>query len=108
MTVYHVTFTQHVRSIRATGLRLGQTHAIFAFKSREDAIRWAAKKDWEFCKNIGSGHISILTLHTEADWADYQNHARWLRQFTPVKPDAIRHVEQFSGKLLAELRAITV
>lgn len=111
-TFYHVTRTQNVDKIKRQGIthfnpsnwvqagskeRYGEGD-IFAFENEKDALRWAAKMDWEFNKQMGSGKVSVVSFRTNPnDWkedvADPLGQAgaegRWLKSHTTVKPEDI-------------------
>jgi hypothetical protein len=71
---YHVTYTEKLPSIKRKGLLPMQTTnwvqsankerygkgEIYSFEHVQDALRWAAKMDWDFNTTIGSGKISIV------------------------------------------------
>jgi len=82
-TLYHVTQTKNVNSIKQKGILLLQPSnwiqagskerygdgSIFAFEDMGDAVRWAAKWDWDLNKNIGTGKISVLSfVSNKKDW----------------------------------------
>lgn len=85
-TVYHCTWTRHVSHILRDGLKPMQTSnwtkaqkplgprygngEVFAFTSKWDAIRWAAKMDWDASRpqRHGSGSVTILTVADEGQW----------------------------------------
>lgn len=109
MTVYHVTRTQYIPRIQELGLLLKQKPnwyarqgwrpdgALYAFEVEVDAVRWAAKMDWELHQATGTGHISVLTLDTAHEWDDdfrdpfgqAASVGRWLKTFTPVPATCI-------------------
>lgn len=82
--VYHVTHTNLVPKILHKGLvpmmksnwvvaaskaRYGNGE-IYTFEKLKDAIRWAAKMDWDFYGEMGSGNISILKIKDDKDWEE--------------------------------------
>lgn len=110
--VYHVTFTKYLPRIMKKGILPLQTSnwvksgnpeerygngEIYSFEHMDDAIRWAAKMDWEFNKSIGTGKISILTVQDPGGWevdeADPLSQAgakgNWLKKHGLIPPDAI-------------------
>jgi hypothetical protein len=119
---YHVTFTRNVPRIikrgimtfrttnwvKADGTRHGDG-SIYAFENEHDAVRWAAKMDWDHHKETGSGKISIVTFTAEYEWeedtADPLSRAgqkgRWLKSRYPVWPERLVTVRRL---LPAELR----
>jgi hypothetical protein len=123
MTTYHCTWTRLLPRIRKQGLRTMQTSnwatragkrqgggLVFAFASRWDAIRWAAKMDWEFNRTHGSGEVSILTLEHAGAWqtddTDPLSQAicedRWLKTGA-VPASAIVGVETLTGDMVRAL-----
>jgi hypothetical protein len=125
--MYHVTFTKYVQSIRRHGLRImarptnwvrqtsgeryGGRH-IYAFEHPDDAMRWAAKQDWDYHKQTGSGKIAIVCFERgdeqwEVDGADplfhHRSKGRWMRCATVVGPKQITSVKIFSQKDAKEL-----
>src|ERR1017187_9567488 len=74
--------------------RYGQGQ-VYAFSHPHDAMKWAAKMDWEFNKDIGSGKVSVLKVKRGPDWQpDPAQHdspiesfgakGEWLRQMKRV------------------------
>ena len=77
-TLYHVTQTKNIPKIKAKGILMMQptnwlqagskerygSGDVFAFDHLEDAVRWAAKWDWELFNKMGSGNISIIKFMT--------------------------------------------
>jgi predicted GNAT family acetyltransferase len=113
--LYHVTRTDAVPKIQKKGILPMQTSnwvrgesgerygggEVFAFDHVDDAVRWAAKMDWDFNKGMGTGKISIVifdpgTSKWEEDTADPLNHAMskgsWLKSLQAVKPEQIKKV----------------
>ena len=112
-TLYHVTKTTNVSKIKKRGIatmqstnwvkagsgaRYGNIGEIFAFEDPADAVRWAAKWDWEISRNMGSGKVSIVAFETDIDaWkedtADPLSRAsykgRWLKSRISVPPEQI-------------------
>jgi hypothetical protein len=108
--MFHVTFTKYVPSIRKHGLSImvrptnwakGDSHEryggyhVYAFEHPEDALRWAAKMDWDNHQQTGSGKIALVIFERgEEDWevdAADPLHAvlskgRWMRCPTRVRP----------------------
>jgi predicted NUDIX family NTP pyrophosphohydrolase len=84
--LYHVTKTSNVPKIKKQGLLMMQTSnwvkgdftrygkgEVFAFEHPEDAIRWAARMDWDFNQTVGSGKISILKIKRVGKWTEDKN-----------------------------------
>jgi hypothetical protein len=111
-TLYHITPTDKVPSIKAKGILPLQTSnwvkgddgerygegEIFAMDNAEDAVRWAAKMDWEFNKGMGTGKISIISFTPGAEkWkrdtsdpiSQAANKGKWLKAIGSVKPEQI-------------------
>jgi hypothetical protein len=114
--LYHVTTTKNLDKIKKDGLKNFQTTnwvksgskerygegQIYAFSHLADAAKWAAKMDWEFHQEMGSGKIAILELKNSEGWQvdpaqDESIEAvgakgDWLRRFKPVPPSEIVNV----------------
>lgn len=111
-TFYHATLTAHVPKIMKEGIIPMKTSnwikagskerygggSIFCMTNLKDAIRWAAKMDWEFHKEMGSGKTSIIEFKDDkstwkVDDADPMSQAggsgEWLKKFGRVKPEQI-------------------
>lgn len=109
--LYHVTFTRNVPRIRKRGIlrfqapnwaqglsdvRYGDGE-VFAFEKVSDAIRWAAKMDWDFHQTFGSGKISIVEFLASGTWSadlsdplgQVEAKGRWLKSLEAVKPSQI-------------------
>lgn len=121
--IFHVTHTDRLPSIMKKGLipmqksnwiqagnkeRYGSGE-IFAFTNKQDAIRWAARMDWEFNKEIGSGNVSILTIKDSGeDWeiddadplSQVTNKGKWIKKFTRIKPEQIVKAEPINPSLI--------
>lgn len=103
---YHVTKTENLPRIKAQGLvpmqnsnwvqagnkeRYGNGE-IYVFEQPADAIKWAAKMDWEFYKKLGSGNISIVFLNKTGAWDEDKNDpvsqlgsaGKWLKRMQVV------------------------
>ena len=110
--LYHVTPTANVASIRAKGILPMQTSnwtkgpggerygggEIFAMDDAEDAVRWAAKMDWDLNRAMGTGKVSVVSFTPgaekwEADTSDPVQQAalrgRWLKAHGSVKPGRV-------------------
>lgn len=70
---------------------------VYAFSNVHDAVKWAAKMDWEFNREIGSGKISILKIKDTGGWEQDPAQAgsplesmdakgQWLRRYKMVPP----------------------
>lgn len=120
--LYHVTFTRNVRRIKKHGILTFQTTnwvngngsrygdgSIYAFESEHDAIRWAAKMDWDHYRKTGSGEIVILSFmgvveKWEVDHADPLSQCgskgRWLKSRCPIDPTSIYGARTFNVAML--------
>jgi hypothetical protein len=111
--LYHVTLTKHIPSILKNGIthfnpsnwikagskeRYGEGD-IYAFESEQDAVRWAAKMDWDLHKKMGSGNVSVVQFQADRknwkeDVADPIGQAgatgAWLKSVVVVKPVDIK------------------
>jgi hypothetical protein len=123
---YHVTQTKNADKIRKKGLlplqksnwvksgdksRYGGGN-VFVFENPEDAVRWAAKMDWEFNGKWGSGNISIVEVKPSAksnwveDTADPLTQAaykgKWLKKMEAVPSEDIGRTVEFTKDMLTE------
>ena len=125
--LYHVTQTENVASIQAGGIKPFQTTnwvqagtgerygegQIFAFESKQDAIRWAAKWDWAQNTATGTGRISIIEFESPAEWeqdtADPLGQAgaegQWLKRYRAVLPEELGPVTPVTNELIKETLA---
>jgi len=126
-TLYHVTLSKRVPSIKKKGLlplqpsnwvkagdksRYGEGE-LFAFSDKKDAIRWAAKMDWEFNKTMGSGNVSIITFTDNHDWdiddadpiAQAGKSGSFLKRRGKVDADQITGIEPFTVDLMRAIMA---
>jgi hypothetical protein len=108
--LYHVTQKEKVGSIKRKGLLPLQTSnwvkgtgerygngEVFACEDRQDAVRWAARMDWEYNQAVGSGEIAVITISDSEGWeADESdpisqagNNGRWLKRMRRVLPEHI-------------------
>ena len=112
--LYHVTLTASVPSIERKGILLMQPSnwvkagskdrygtGIFAFEHINDAIRWAAKWDWDINKTMGSGKISIVVFESDPSEWDIDTadpigqvgaEGKWLNKHGVVKPEEIKKI----------------
>lgn len=127
-TLYHVTHTKLVPKIRRDGLlplqptnwkmgsgeRYGQAGEVFAFTDLFDAIRWAAKMDWDFNQGTGTGKISVLTLDStkekwQTDTADPMSQAgirgRWVKTVGHIPPEQIKKATPLTSAMVKKLVA---
>ena len=51
----------------ATGERYGAGE-VYAFDDRKDAYKWAAKMDWDFNGDMGTGKICIIHFRNNDTW----------------------------------------
>ncbi len=90
--------------------RYGQGE-IFAFTDKRDAIRWGARMDWEFYKNMGTGKVSIITMRQEGDWdidtadplSQATNKGQWIKHTGRVKPENIVEIEPLTSEIIRTL-----
>lgn len=123
--LYHVTHTRHVPAIEERGILPMQTSnwvqeqsrerygegEVFSFESLRDAMRWAAKMDWEFNKQMGSGEISIVEFREGDEWeideADPLSQAggegAWLKRIKRVYPEDIIKSYPFTVEMAKSL-----
>ena len=124
--LYHVTHTRLVGKIKKEGLRSlnpsnwvnkssGERYGegeLFAFTDLTDAIRWAAKMDWDFNKETGSGKISILTIKPgNAQWktdtadplSQATNKGKWVKTFSQIPPQQITKVTPLTTPMIQAL-----
>ena len=104
-TLYHVTKTSSVASIKKDGIRqlhqsvwttgTGKRYGegeIFAFEKFADAMKWATHMEWELHKDLGTGKISIVEFIKEGKWEIDTNDpisqsgrkGHWLKKHGPV------------------------
>ena len=126
--LYHATFAKHVPKIRKHGLRplqpslwvkagdrsrYGQGE-IFAFESATDAVRWAAKMDWELNRSMGTGDVVVVAFdggdrRWEVDESDPLSQAggegRWLKSEAAVPAAAIVAVHPVTLALVRQVTA---
>jgi len=111
-TLYHVTLTSRVEAIQEKGLLPMQTSnwiqagsgqrygagEVYAFESKKDAIRWAARWDWQLNKATGTGDVSILEVDSDPDdWQVDENdplsqaggEGRWFKRMARIPPEFI-------------------
>lgn len=108
--VYHVTLTENIPEIKKNGLLMMKTSnwktgsgerygsgEIYAMTHPEDAVRWAAKMDWNMYQGTGSGKISIIKFDGGDGWevdkndpmSQATNKGKWLKKVGAVKPEDI-------------------
>ena len=122
--LYHVTSTDKVKNIikkgilplqtsnwaKGTGERYGQGE-VYSFNNFKDALRWAAKMDWEFNTALGSGKISIVKFKKSDNWdvdendplSQMSNEGKWLKRMEMVKSVDILEVIPFTMDLVKQL-----
>ncbi|MAH46197.1 hypothetical protein CMI37_10225, partial [Candidatus Pacearchaeota archaeon] len=117
-SIYHVTQTKSIPSIKKTGViphqpshwiksgnktRYGEGE-IFAFENKENAAKWAMKMDWEEQKDLGTGKISVVQAEKTGNWqrdtadplAQANAKGQWLKKRGTIKPEQIQAVAQVS------------
>jgi len=124
----HVTEMKNAKSIKAKGIvpfkpsnwiqagskqRYGDG-SIFAFTKKDDAVRWAAKMDWEKNKKMGSGKIGIAAFKTNKtgwvrDTADPLSQSGragdWLKTHRAVPGKSVRAVVPLSLNMVRKMIA---
>jgi hypothetical protein len=126
-TLYHVTPTKNKRSIMKNGLQRFKTSQwvkagsgerygggeVYAFEHPSDAIRWAARMDWDLHKATGTGKISMVhfTPPPESEWeedpSDPLSHAgskgRWFKSQAAVPA---KHITKFEPVTREHMRRL--
>lgn len=126
VTLYHVTLTKNIPGIKKKGIvllrptnwvkagskeRYGDG-SIFSFEKINDAIKWAAKWDWDLNKQIGTGKVSIIVFTSDSskwtiDLADPISQAgeegSWLKSFNAVPPKNIKEVIPVTSDLVKQM-----
>ncbi len=124
--VYHVTRSKNLPAIMRGGLKPMMTSnwikagdksrygngEVYAFENIKDAIKWAAKMEWEFYQNIGAGKIVILTLKNAGEWKEdivdgfdqAGSHGKWLKQMKAVPPEDIIKVTVVTRDVISKLK----
>lgn len=123
--LYHVTQTKNVAGIKSKGILPLQTTnwvkgtgerygngEIFSLDNLKDAIRWAAKMDWGFNNDMGTGKISIVCFVKENDWdidnndpvSQAGNNGQWLKRLKMVKPEEIVDVFPLTIDMIKSIR----
>ncbi|MEO5366039.1 MAG: hypothetical protein H7831_06740 [Magnetococcus sp. WYHC-3] len=121
MKLYHITFTERIASIAKHGLlpfqtsnwvtTAGQRYSngeIYACTNRHDAIKWAAKMDWDFNNKIGSGKITIIEFNSTDKWeldeadpiSQIGNRGKWVKRFGQVPAKNITGHKVLTAKML--------
>jgi len=126
--LYHVTQTSKTKSIMKKGIVPFQTSnwvkagsgerygggEIFAFRARQDAVRWAAKMDWAKNQKFASGKIAIAIFKEPKrgwvkDTADPLGQAgragNWLKKMGSVAPKNVRAVVPVSQAMVRKATA---
>lgn len=123
--LYHVTDTSNVTKIMKEGLKGLQTSnwmngagerygngEIYAFEDKRDALRWAARMDWEFNKKTGSGKISIIRfVRGKEMWevddndplSQFGSKGNWLKTREGISASQIIDASPFTVKEAREL-----
>ena len=119
--LYHVTTTKNASKIKKKGIvpmqptnwvdgsgdRYGEGE-IYAFDHIEDALRWAAKMDWDFNKKMGSGDISIIKFKNDGDWdvdtndplSQAANKGKWYKKMEMVPANKIVKIIKLEQSML--------
>jgi hypothetical protein len=125
--VYHVTATANVPNIQQGGIKMNQPSVweaaarpgknygkgqVYAFENEADARRWAARTDFDFNKQTGSGKVSIVKLDpSKNDWKEDTNDplshlgskGRWLKSKTAVPASSVLGSEPFTREMAKAL-----
>ena len=126
-SVFHVTYTDKIPAIRQHGLRMFQTTnwskgekggrygqgGIYSFENIDDAVRWAAKMDWEFNQRMGTGKISVIRVRDTSGWDADENDplgqagakGRWLTRMSGVKPDGLGEAVPVTSDMIRKLNS---
>ena len=127
-SVYHVTHTKNISKIQKKGIKPLQTTnweragdksrygegEIYAFENPQDAVRWGAKMDWEFNKDIGSGKISIVKAESDKkEWevdkndplSQIERKGDWLKKEGAIYPKDIRQTIPLTSNITKRIRA---
>jgi hypothetical protein len=119
--LYHVTTTKNASKIKKKGIvpmqptnwvngsgdRYGEGE-IYAFDHIEDALRWAAKMDWDFNKKMGGGDISIIKFKNDGDWdvdtndplSQAANKGKWYKKMEMVPANKIVKIIKLEQSML--------
>jgi hypothetical protein len=122
---YHVTKTENVDKIKKHGIVPFQTtnwikqgdktrHGtgeIYSFEHIQDALRWAAKWDWDLHAKFGSGNISIVKFKGGDDWEAESNSpleqsgasGKWLKRMKSVSAEDIIDATPFTKDYVKHL-----
>lgn len=122
--VHHVTLTRNMPSIRREGLRPFKTSnwkrkgdgsrygggAVHAFEHEDDAVRWAAKMDWDLHKKTGSGNVSIVKVRSHGAWEPDDNDplsqagrkGRWLKSHKAIGPEHVLDARPVTQEMIRD------
>ena len=125
--VYHVTPTENVARIQQSGIQTNQKPLweaaarpgknygkgqVYAFENEADARRWAARTDFDFNKQTGSGKVSIVRIDpSKNDWKEDTNDplshlgskGRWLKTKTAIPAASVLGSEPFTREMAKAL-----
>ena len=120
--IYHVTRTESVPRIQSKGLLLLQTTnwvkakdkarygqgQVYAFTHPDDALRWAAKMDWDFNQGIGTGKISIIKLKRSDGWEQDPAQEEGGLESAGAKGKWIRRMQRVPSEEIVAVAPITI
>lgn len=125
--LFHVTTTKNASKIKKEGMLPMQTSnwvtgagdrygdgEIYAFERVEDALRWAAKMDFDQNYDMGTGKISIVKFKDDGldEWLIDTNDpisqagakGKWLKRFRRVDPKDIQKIAPVKADVMPLLR----
>ena len=126
VVLYHITHTAKIPFIKKKGITLMNTTnwiqagsgerygsgEIYCYDHEFDALKGAARMDWDFNKEMGSGKISIIEfLRGNQNWEQDNNDpltqfgrkGMWLKSDQPVKPEQIIKIYPFTQDMAKNL-----
>lgn len=128
--VWHVTTSDNWKKIDKEGLRPMQTSnfvqagsgkrygngEIYSFRNFDDAVRMAARMDWNKNNTFGSGQIQILAVADTKDWEVDTNDpltqsskkGDWLKKMAAISRDKIIKAIPFNGDLAERMREANI
>ncbi len=125
--MYHITFTNRVSQIKEKGISPmlgegsnwtkgegGEAYSagdVYAYDSLTDALRGAARMDWEFNQTMGSGKISVIPFRTASEWdlddadpmTQANNIGQWWKRNKPVAPENLQEAVVLTPEMVKRL-----
>jgi len=97
--------------VKAGGGNFGKGNEVFAFEDASDAIRWAARMDWEFNKDTGSGKIVIVKIRKTGNWTEDTNdllshlgsRGKWLKKVGKVDRSDIVSITPVTSEMVKQM-----